>query len=176
MTADSVIASEVKQSLDCFVTLFLATKSNWKSQLFGSLQREKQMSKVATPASVPSKIRERLYEKLKDPAYAAAYLNEALLEGDEIVFKTAMADVIRARGVVSVAAKAGINRVTIFKTLKPETRTSFVTYHALLKACGIDFGTRAISNRVKSAKIGDRQTMSSDLLGQRVGKTRPQSS
>ena len=30
---------------------------------------------------------------------AAAYLNEALLEGDEVVFKTAIANVIRARGI-----------------------------------------------------------------------------
>jgi probable addiction module antidote protein len=133
------------------------------------------MSKTTTPASVPSSIRKRLYEKLKDSDFASAYLNEALLEGDEIVFKTAMADVIRARGVVSVAEKAGINRVTIFKTLKPETRTSFVTYHALLKACGIDFGTRAISKRARSAKNRDRRAMPGDLLGQRVGKTSPQS-
>ena len=81
------------------------------------------------PASVPSKIRERLYEKLKDPAYASAYVNEALLEGDEVVFKTAVGDVIRARGVVKIARKAGINRSTVFKTLKPETRTSFTTFH-----------------------------------------------
>lgn len=132
------------------------------------------MNKTMTPASVPSRIRERLYEKLKEPAFAAAYLNEALLEGDEIVFKTAMADVIRARGVVSVAEKAGINRVTIFKTLKPETRTSFVTYHALLKACGIDFGTRAIS-KVRSTKNRERHALSSGLPGQRGAKTSPQS-
>jgi probable addiction module antidote protein len=115
-----------------------------------------------------------LYKKLKDPDFASAYLNDALLEGDETVFKTAMADVIRARGVVSVAEKAGINRVTIFKTLKPATRTSFVTYHALLKACGIDFGTRAISEGVRSAKNRDRRAMPGDSLGQHVGKTSPQ--
>ena len=49
-------------------------------------------------------IKEKLYEDLLDPSYAAAYVNEALLEGDEVVFKTAVADVIRARGVGKVAA------------------------------------------------------------------------
>ena len=44
-------------------------------------------------------MKEKLYEDLRDPAYGAAYINEALLEGDEVVFKTAVADVIRARGV-----------------------------------------------------------------------------
>ena len=100
------------------------------------------MNKGKIPASVPSKIRERLYEKLQDPTYASAYVNEALAEGDEVVFKTAVGDVIRARGVVKIAKKAGINRSTVFKTLKPETRTSFTTFHSLLCACDINFSTR----------------------------------
>ena len=84
-------------------------------------------------------MKEQLYEDLRDPSYAATYVNEALLEGDEVVFKTAVADVIRARGVGKVAELAGVNRVTVFKTLKPETRTSFTTYHSLLTACGVGF-------------------------------------
>jgi len=97
-------------------------------------------------------MKEQLYEDLQDPSYAAAYVNEALLEGNEVVFKTAVADVIRARGVGKVAEAAGINRVTIFKTLKPETRTSFTTYHSLLTACGIDFATRPIKSRSRPAR------------------------
>jgi probable addiction module antidote protein len=97
-------------------------------------------------------MKEKLYEDLQDASYAAAYVNDALLEGDEVVFKTAVADVIRARGVGKVAEAAGINRVTIFKTLKPETRTSFTTYHSLLTACGIDFATRPIKPRSRSAR------------------------
>ena len=107
------------------------------------------MNKGETPASVPSKIRERLYEKLRDPAYASAYVNDALLEGDEVVFKTAVGDIIRARGVVRIAKKAGINRSTIFKTLKPETRTSFTTFHSLLYACDINFSTQPLPNNKK---------------------------
>jgi len=112
------------------------------------------MKKGKTPASVPSKIREQLYEKLQDPTYAAAYVNDSLLEGDEVIFKTAVGDVIRARGVVKIANKAGINRSTVFKTLKPETRTSFTTIHALLYACGINFSTqpRLKNNRAKVGK------------------------
>ena len=44
-------------------------------------------------------MKEKLYEDLRDPSYGAEYFNEALLEGDEVVFKTAVADVIRARGI-----------------------------------------------------------------------------
>ena len=109
------------------------------------------MSRGKTPASVPSNLREKLYEKLLDPAYASAYVNDALLEGDEVIFKTAVADVIRARGVVKIARKAGINRSTVFKTLKPETRTSFTTFHSLLCACDINFSTQPMLG-IKRAK------------------------
>ena len=83
------------------------------------------------------KVKEQLYEDLRDPAYASAYINEAIVDGDEIVLKTALADVVRSRGVAAVARKAGINRVTVYKTLKPGTETSFTTMHALLKACNV---------------------------------------
>ena len=89
-------------------------------------------------ASRALNLTEQLYEDLRDPSYASAYLNEAIIDGDETVLKTALADVIRARGVTSVARQAGINRVTVYKTLKPGTETSFTTMHALLQACGVD--------------------------------------
>jgi probable addiction module antidote protein len=88
-------------------------------------------------ASRALNIKDQLYEDLKDPVYASAYINEAILDGDEAVLKTALADVIRAKGVAAVARKAGINRVTVYKTLKPDTVSSFTTMHALLKACNV---------------------------------------
>ena len=88
-------------------------------------------------ASKALNIKDQLYEDLKDPVYASAYINEAILDGDEAVLKTALADVIRSRGVAAIARKAGINRVTVYKTLKPNTESSFTTMHALLKACNV---------------------------------------
>ncbi len=89
------------------------------------------------PASKAMNMKNQLYEDLRDPASASAYINEAILDGDEAVLKTALADVIRAKGVAAVARKAGINRVTVYKTLKPGTESSFTTMHALLKACNV---------------------------------------
>lgn len=102
------------------------------------------MSNHEMPASIPWDYKDRLYEQLRDASFAARYINDALLEGDEIVFKGAVGAVIRARGVVKIAKKAGINRCTVFKTLKPETRTSFTTIHSLLRACDIDLNTRPL--------------------------------
>ena len=88
-------------------------------------------------ASKALKLKDALYEDLKDPTYASAYINEAVEDDDEVVLKTALADVIRAHGVAAVARRAGINRVTVYKTLRPDTETSFATMHALLKACDV---------------------------------------
>ena len=96
-------------------------------------------------------IKNGLYEDLKDPTYAAAYINDAILDGDEVVLKTALADVIRARGVATVARKAGINRVTIYKTLKPETESSFTTMHALLSACNVQLHVQPTGRHRKRA-------------------------
>jgi probable addiction module antidote protein len=107
------------------------------------------MSKTKFPPSVPWNFKEELYEKLRDPEYASFYLNEAFLDDDEIVLKTAIGSVIRANGVVKVAKTAGINRCTVFKTLKPETRTSFTTMHRLLLACGLKFSTQPVLETTK---------------------------
>ena len=93
---------------------------------------------MSMAASRALNLKKQLYEDLKDPAYASAYINEAILDGDEAVLKTALADVIRTKGVAAVARKAGINRVTVYKTLKPDTESSFTTMHALLKACDVN--------------------------------------
>ena len=98
-------------------------------------------------ASRALRIKERLYDDLRDPAYASAYINEAIDDGDEMVLKAALADVIKAKGVAAVARKAGINRVTVYKTLKPETETSFTTMHALLKACNVNLRVRPVQHR-----------------------------
>ena len=111
------------------------------------------MSHKEIPTSVSWNYRDRLYEQLRDPSVAARYVNDALLEGDEMVFKGAVGAVIRARGVVKVAKKAGINRCTVFKTLKPETRTSFTTIHFLLRACDIHLNTRpSVAEKKKKPK------------------------
>ena len=107
------------------------------------------MSKSNSPRAVPWDFEKELYEKLRDPEYASFYLNEAFFEDDEVVLKTAIGDVVRAYGVVKAAKKAGINRCTVFKTLKPGTRTSFTTIHRLLLACGIKFCTQPLAQMKK---------------------------
>jgi DNA-binding phage protein len=79
-------------------------------------------------------MKEKLYEDLLDPSCAAAYVNEALLEGDEVVFKTAVADVIRAHGVGKVAKAAGVNRVTVQDA---ETGNTHIIYNVSFLVDGL---------------------------------------
>lgn len=74
-----------------------------------------------------------------------------MLEGDDVVLKTALADVIRARGVAAVAREAGINRVTVYKTLNAGTESSFTTMQALLRACNVQLHVQAVKRRRKRA-------------------------
>jgi probable addiction module antidote protein len=116
------------------------------------------MSTKIYPASVPSRITEQLRERLKDPEHASAYLNYAFEdEDDEVVLKGAIESVIRANGIVKTAERAGINRCTVFKTLKPETRTSFTTIIALLRACGISLTTQPIGKGNKARSVTKRK-------------------
>jgi probable addiction module antidote protein len=96
------------------------------------------------------KIKEQVLEDLRDPIYAARYLSEALQEGDEVVLKTALADVVRAHGVSQVARRARINRTTAYKTLREGTESTFTTVSALLDACGFRFCVEPIEGRKRA--------------------------
>lgn len=61
---------------------------------------------------------ERLYERLKNPKEAAAYLNAALEDEDPRVFLIALKDVAEAHGGLSkLAREAELNRENLYRTL-----------------------------------------------------------
>jgi len=72
---------------------------------------------------------------LRDPARAAEYLMHALSDGDEMDFRLALADVVRARSVTHVAKAAGIHRTTLHRMLNPANKPSFSSMVKVLKAC-----------------------------------------
>jgi len=61
---------------------------------------------------------ERLYERLKNPKEAAAYLNAALKDEDPRVFLVALKDVAEAHGGLSkLARETELNRENLYRTL-----------------------------------------------------------
>ena len=54
---------------------------------------------------------------------------------------TAVRDVAKARGIATVAAKAGLGRESLYKTLRPGAQPRFETVMRLLDALGVKLGT-----------------------------------
>jgi len=67
----------------------------------------------------------------------AEYLAAALENSDQDAFLVAVRDVAKARGIANVAAKAGLGRESLYKTLKPGARPRFDTVRRLLAALDV---------------------------------------
>lgn len=85
-----------------------------------------------------------LMVRLKDPAYACAYLNAALVEAMEDQFvggiMVAVRDIIDARGGVTNFSKAfkGKSRTSLYKTLNGKGNPEFATVLLILKVLKIN--------------------------------------
>ena len=95
----------------------------------------KRKGSVASSRSYTAEFEQRQDELLRDPACAAEYLMHALNHGDEIDFRLALADVVRARSVTRVAEAAGIHRTTLHRMLNPANKPSFASRVKVLEAC-----------------------------------------
>ncbi len=67
----------------------------------------------------------------------AEYLAAALENPDQDAFLIAVRDVAKARGIADVAARAGLGRESLYKTLKPGAKPRFDTVRRLLSALGV---------------------------------------
>ena len=107
------------------------------------LQKQSAIGKNARSISVNKKkfidYHERLMERLKDPEYAIAYLNEAVNDEDQRVFLLALKDVIEANGgdMTELAQDAKLNRPTIYRMLSKKGNPRWDSLTSLFNAIGI---------------------------------------
>lgn len=70
-------------------------------------------------------------EYLDDDETIASYLNDAIeistSSGDPNVFKVALGNIARARGMGEIAKKSGLGRESLYKTFAPEAKPRFDT-------------------------------------------------
>ena len=87
-----------------------------------------------------------LQQRLKDPGYAAEYLN-AVLEDDEegadAVFLLALRNVAEAFQMSSVAEHAGVNRENLYRMLSHNGNPKLSSLLAVLKAVGLHLSVEA---------------------------------
>jgi probable addiction module antidote protein len=78
-----------------------------------------------------------LNERLKDAEYAAAYLNAAKSESQE-VFLLAVRDVAEVHRFTKVAAAAGLNRESLYRALSAKGNPTLSTLDRVLEVLGVE--------------------------------------
>lgn len=83
--------------------------------------------------------KELLYERLKSPEEAAAYLNAALEDEDPGVFLVALRDIAFANGgMTHLAKEAHVNRETLYRTLSKRGNPTLTNLRSLLGVIGLE--------------------------------------
>lgn len=83
---------------------------------------------------------EGLITRLKNPKYAAGYLNAVLEDDDEGMeqrFLIALRDVAKAHGFAQLSEGTKLNRQSLYRSLSQSGNPEFVTLTALLKSMGL---------------------------------------
>jgi probable addiction module antidote protein len=82
-------------------------------------------------------------EYLDSEETIAAYLNDALESGNEDVVLAAFRDVAKARGMARIAADAGVQRESLYKSLSEGAKPRFETMLKVASALGVRFVMQA---------------------------------
>ncbi|KAF2410990.1 addiction module antidote protein [Pseudomonas antarctica] len=95
---------------------------------------------------------------LDSPETISAYLAQSMKSQDPQVLMKALAEVVKAQGVNKVAEAAGVNRESLYKTLKGGSKTRYETVQKLMLALGVELTVQPLAvnqaARAKSAVVG----------------------
>lgn len=78
-----------------------------------------------------------LYEKLKDPEFAAEFLTAAAEDEEPVVFLSALRKVAEVQGMAEVARKAGVPRESLYRVLSAKGNPRWSTLAPLVRATGL---------------------------------------
>jgi probable addiction module antidote protein len=87
-----------------------------------------------------SKLRTRKFDiahYLKTERDVVGYLEAAFEDGHPLVIAAALGDVARARGMSTIARKAGLSRESLYKALAPDGNPRLSTILSVLSALGL---------------------------------------
>jgi probable addiction module antidote protein len=93
---------------------------------------------------------------LDNPQIISAYLAESLKAQDPQLFMQALAEVAKAQGVNKVAQQAGVNRESLYKSLKGGAKTRFETIQKLMNALGVELTVQPVATAGPKAKSAKR--------------------
>jgi probable addiction module antidote protein len=75
-------------------------------------------------------------EFLKTEKDIKVYLETAFEDGDPAVISAALGTAARARGMSKVAKKAGVNRTSLYRALKKDSKPYFETISSVVNSLG----------------------------------------
>ncbi len=81
---------------------------------------------------------------LDSPETIAAFLAEAMKANDAQTLMHALGEVAKAKGVNQFAQDAGVNRESLYKTLKGGEKTRSATIQKLMVALGVELTVRPL--------------------------------
>lgn len=81
---------------------------------------------------------------LDSPETISAFLSEIMKENNPQILMQALGEVAKARGVNQLAQDAGVNRESLYKTLKKGDKTRFDTVQKLLLALGVELTVKPV--------------------------------
>jgi probable addiction module antidote protein len=93
------------------------------------------VKKEPVPAAVPAQPYE--LQLLRDPEIAAAYLTFAVADDDLVAFLHVLRNVTEATGVSKIAARTGLSRRVVSRTLSRESTLKLRSLTKILHASGI---------------------------------------
>ena len=102
----------------------------------------------------------RSIKRAKDfdtPESIAAYLNDAMREGDPAMILSAIGEVARARGMAVLAQDAGLSRNSMYKSLCANGNPSLSTLTKVVNALGLKL-TVAVDNDSAKAELSPSST------------------
>ncbi|MEO8490316.1 addiction module antidote protein [Pseudomonas sp.] len=88
-------------------------------------------------------------DRLNNPRHRgiSAYLAQSMKSQDPQILMKALAEVAKAQGVNKVAEAAGVNRESLYKTLKGGSKTRYETIQKLMLALGVELTVQPIAPR-----------------------------
>jgi probable addiction module antidote protein len=92
-----------------------------------------------------SEYNDDLLERLKNPEYAASYIEAAILENDSDFLQIALGDVIKAHGVSKVSEITGIARQALYRMISEEGNPTIKNLNKLLNSVGLEIDVKAKS-------------------------------
>ena len=104
-------------------------------------------------------------ERIDSPRMIAAYLDEAISDGDPKVLMSALRDVLRSRVFSEIAAAAGVSRESLHRTLASGRDARLSTLASVLGVIGCRLGiapaaaARATSNQIQTTGCEAQDTL-----------------